>query len=93
MTPNLPSTPPSFDGQTFVQERDHSRLFAQLARVKEAMTGAGPLTLDDIAQKTGDPVASIGSRVRDLRKAKFGGHTVERRYLAKGLFTYELVTK
>lgn len=89
---HLPASPLQFDGTTYEPSRDHNRLFAQLERVRSAMSGAGPLTLAEIAARTGDPEASISARTRDLRKARFGGHTVERRYVRRGLYTYELIS-
>jgi uncharacterized protein (DUF2132 family) len=47
-------------------------------------------TLSQIAINTGDPEASISSRLRDLRKAKFGGYKIERRYVQRGLWEYRL---
>lgn len=90
LTPHLPSSPLAFDGQTYNAPRDGSRLFAQLERVRSAMAGAGPLSLARISEITGDPLPSVSARLRDLRKAKFGGHTVVRRHVAAGLWTYEL---
>lgn len=88
----LPATPLHFDGATYEPERDRGRLNAQLARVKAAMAGAGPLTLRQISERTGDPEASVSARTRDLKKARFGGHTVRRTYVERGLFTYELLS-
>jgi hypothetical protein len=89
---HLPSSPLAFDGATYNPKRDGSRLFAQLERVRCAMRGAGPLTLAEIAAKTGDPLPSISARIRDCRKQRFGGHTVERTYAGNGLWLYELIT-
>ncbi len=51
-------------------------------------------TLREISQHTGDPEASISARLRDLRKARFGAHTVNRRRRGdptKGVFEYQLL--
>ena len=79
-----------FAGRTYVPERDHDRLRAQLGRVKAAMTDGAWHTLGDIAERTGDPEASVSARLRDLRKAKFGGHDIARRYVSRGLWEYRL---
>ncbi len=92
LIPILPASPLHFDGQTYEAKRDHARLFEQLERVRGAMAGAGPLTIAEIAARTGDPESSVGARTRDLRKARFGGHTVERTYAGNGLFRYQLVS-
>jgi hypothetical protein len=89
---HLPTSPLAFDGATYEPDRDGARLFAQLARVRSAMKGAGPLTLKQISALTGDPESSVGARVRDLRKQRFGGHTVARTYAGDGLWLYQLIT-
>lgn len=88
---DLPSNFPSFDGSTFSQERDGSRLASQLADVRHALSRFEWWTLEDLAFETGHPQASISARIRDLRKPKFGGHTVNRRYRERGLWEYSLV--
>jgi hypothetical protein len=50
-------------------------------------------TLEEIAQMTGDPAASISAQLRHLRKPRFGGYTVNRRVRgdrARGLFEYQV---
>jgi hypothetical protein len=39
------------------------------------------------------PEASVSARLRDLRKERFGSHTVERRYVAQGLWEYRVLPK
>lgn len=92
LTPTLPSSPVTFDGATIVPDRDTGRLAAQLDRVRAAMAGGQWVTLASLAQATGDPEASCSARLRDLRKPKFGGHTIERQYVSRGLFRYRMVT-
>jgi len=48
-------------------------------------------TLREISGQTGDPEASISARLRDLRKRKFGGHSVLRQRLAGGKWRYRMV--
>ena len=81
---------PSFDGVTYEAGRDGNRLYAQLARVWLCLRDYQWHTLPELARVTGDPEASISARLRDLRKRKFGGYTVERRYVAQGLWAYRL---
>jgi hypothetical protein len=57
------------------------------------MLPGGWWTLPQLAAATGYPEASISARIRDLRKPKFGGHTVERRHVSKGLWEYRLCPK
>ena len=82
--------PTLFDGITINDERDNGRLQAQLSRVKTYVLNHEWSTLQDIAWYTGYPEASVSARLRDLRKAKFGGYTVERKYVEKGLWAYRV---
>ena len=82
---------PEFDGATFEPARDHDRLNAQLTRVFTAMRDYDWHTLSELARLTGDPTPSVSARIRDLRKEKFGGHVIARRYCDRGLWEYRLV--
>lgn len=83
--------PYSFDGETYVEERDQARLAAQIHRVFQCMKDGRWRSLQDISTITADPLQSISARLRDLRKERFGAHRVERRYKDAGLFEYRLV--
>lgn len=48
-------------------------------------------TIPQIAEHIRCPEASVSARLRDLRKAKYGGYTVNRKYVAQGLFAYQVV--
>jgi hypothetical protein len=80
-----------FNGPDYVPERDHARLTGQLNRVFNAMKDSKWRTLNEIADITGDPVASISAQLRHLRKARFGGHTVEREHVGNGLYRYRVL--
>lgn len=83
-----------FDGETYDRGRDHTRLTGQLLAVRDLMLDARWRTLSEIARDAGwqyDMTASVSARLRDLRKAKFGGYTVERRYVGEGLWEYRLI--
>jgi hypothetical protein len=84
--PTLP-----FDGETYEPARDHVRLARQLAGVRALMADGRWRTLPEIARHVEGSEAALSARLRDLRKRKFGGRTVERRYLAGGLFEYRVV--
>jgi hypothetical protein len=77
-----------FDGETYDKDRDGDRLRAQLAAVRNLMANGSWFTLAQIAAFTGHPEASVSARLRDLRKPKFGGWTVERRYAGDGVWEY-----
>ena len=83
----------TFDGETIDRKRDTSRLKSQLSDLKRFVADGNWHTLDEIANRLGYPEASISARLRDLRKAKFGSHIIEREYVERGLFRYRLVTK
>ena len=89
--PPLPDRP-RFNGADYAPARDDVRLTGQLLRIWSVVAGGAWMTLGQIAAKTGDPEASISAQLRHLRKARFGGHTVERRYLREGLYEYRVLT-
>lgn len=82
----------SFDGATFVPERDGARLTKQINKVFDLMKDGQWRTLADIAFLTDAPESSISARLRDLRKPRFGGYTVERQSVRGGLFQYRILT-
>ena len=51
----------------------------QIQRVYECMSDGFWYTLDEIADVTDAPVTSISAQLRNLRKPRYGRHTVERR--------------
>lgn len=98
MTPVRPPLPlferPRVDGVTFNEKYDQKRLGGQLGRVYEAMLDNNWHSLDELVARCGGTHASISARLRDLRKARFGGHCVERRRVgdpARGIFQYKLL--
>lgn len=82
-----------FDGATYEHSRDGSRLADQTRAVFAAMCDGKFRTLTAIASLTGAPEASVSARLRDLRKARFGAHTVNREYLGNGLYQYQLLVR
>lgn len=82
---------PQFSGETFSAPRDGMRLNAQLIAVKQLMADSCWRTLQDIAGYVHASESSVSARLRDLRKEKFGTHTVNRRHVQPGLFEYQLV--
>jgi hypothetical protein len=83
----------TFDGDTFINQRDGVRLSAQLERVLAVMKDQEWHDLPELVQKCGGTAASISARVRDFRKERFGGHTVNTSYVSKGLWRYQLVMR
>ena len=62
-----------------------------MKRVYTLMQDSEWRTLSEIARYTGDSEASISARLRDLRKPKFGGLTVNRRRRSQGLHEYQVL--
>lgn len=85
--------PAHFDGATFDPKRDGPRLKGLLGRVFWEMNDGEWHTLAWLSHRTGGTESSVNARLRDLRKEKFGGHVVERRYRGSGLHEYKLVVK
>jgi hypothetical protein len=81
-----------FDGTTFDEGRDGKRLRTQLEAVLALMQDGQWHTLREIADRVVGSEASVSARLRDLRKEKWGSHTIERRFVKDGLFSYRLTT-
>ncbi len=79
-----------FGGATYDEKRDGSRLKAQLDRVRSVMLRNSWMTLEQLAEQAEAPQASVSARIRDLRKLQFGGYTIEREYVSRGLFKYRI---
>lgn len=84
-----------FDGGTYDPALDYERLSSQLSRVRMLMVDGQWRSLYEIHEDLGrrDSEAAISARLRDLRKPKFGGHTVERRRRSRSLFEYRLILR
>lgn len=82
-----------FDGRTYDHARDGARLGDQMCSVLSLMADGKFRTLAEIASQTNAPEASVSARLRDLRKPRFGGHTVNRSYVQRGLYQYQLLVR
>ena len=80
-----------FDGDDYVPKRDDARLTGQVLRIWNVVCDENWYTLREIADRTGDPEASISAQLRHLRKPRFGGHQVERMHMNNGLYKYRLI--
>jgi hypothetical protein len=86
--------PYRFNGPEYDPKHDQARLTGQALRTFDCMRDGKWRTLNEIADLTNDPAASISAQLRHLRKPRFGSHTVERRARgdrSSGLFEYRLV--
>lgn len=79
--------------QTGEPVADASRLSKQLNVVAACLGDGEWWTLPGLAERAGASTQSVSARVRDLRKARFGSHVIERRKVtgAIGLFEYRMV--
>lgn len=86
----LPPTPPAiatFDGET-VEPLDAVAFGDQLFAVWRIMIDGHWHNTHDIARRLDVSSESVGARLRDLRKAKFGSYNIERRRI-DGTRTFE----
>ena len=81
----------TFEGSDIVAERDTERLRGQLLRIFELMKDGKWRTLESISAHTKAPHASVSAQLRHLRKARNGGHTINKRYIGSGWFQYQLI--
>lgn len=79
-----------FDGSTYDAKRDGARLSGVLERVHKLMGDGQWRTLAQISKTVGASEACVSARLRDLRKSRFGCHSVERRRVTKGLWEYRV---
>ena len=84
-----------FDGKTYERREDLVRLNRLLWAVYEVMQSGRWLTLEELSSRVGVPhtQTSLSARLRDFRKAKFGGNQVESRRRGdahRGVFEYRL---
>jgi hypothetical protein len=82
---------PRFDGETIDDALDTHRLRRQLDRVRMILLSEYRWhTLAEIRINSGIPEASVSARLRDLRKEKFGGYTIDRQRRSPGTFEYRM---
>lgn len=80
-----------FGGETYEPERDEARLGRSLAAVRQVMQDHQWHTIAELAEKAECSQAAASARIRDLRKPQFGSYTIEREYMANGLWRYRMV--
>ena len=81
------------DGETFDRTRDLDRLDNAMGRIFSKMKDGKWYTLAELAAAGECSEACASARVRDLRKAKFGGFHVSRSHCGNGLWKYRLAGK
>ena len=91
---NLFADSPRFDGP-HLEPDDHPRLNTQLKAVRDLMSNGEPWTLPQLVQGLESMgihamESGVSARIRDLRKEKFGGYTIETKLIKRGLFQYRM---
>ena len=85
-------------GGFFNEGLDGKRIRSQQIVIRDFMLAQGVntwLTLQEINNKTGYPTASISAQLRHLKKAQFGGYTLNKRRRSLnevGSWEYQLLT-
>ena len=79
-----------FDGSDYDHKRDGIRLTGQLERVFDVMKHGQWVTLRELSDRSRCPEASASAQLRNLRKDRFGGFEIEKKYATSGLFLYRL---
>ena len=79
-----------FDGSDYVHKRDGIRLSNQMQRVFDVMKSGQWISLRELSDRARCPEASASAQMRNLRKDRFGGFEVEKKYKHTGLFLYRL---
>lgn len=80
-----------FDGADYNHKRDSVRLSSQLERIFNLMKDGRFRSLKDISQIVGAGEASVSANLRNSRKERFGGHTLNRKSLGNGFNLYQIV--
>ena len=82
-----------FDGSDYEPELDQSRLTGQIQKIYDLMKDGNWRTLEEIESQIDEPQSSISAQLRNLRKIRFGAHTINKQRRGdrtKGLFEYQL---
>lgn len=77
-------------GQTYQPTKDRARLSKQADAVYGLMQDGRWRTLAAIAYHCAASEASVSARLRDLRKPRYGSHTVERRRRTQSVWEYRV---
>lgn len=81
----------TFDGHDgYIPQRDDGRLRGQALAVWRILADCNWHTIPELSSATGGSEAGVSARIRDLRKPRFGGHSIEREHVANGLHRYRL---
>lgn len=73
-----------------LERADHVRMGKQRAAVWALVRLGEWWTLAEVSEATGAPEASVSARLRDFRRPRYGGHTVERRKRGREQYEYRV---
>ena len=81
-----------FSGGTYDETLDRDRLTTQYNKCFDLMLDGQWHTLKELVAYSNGTEQAVSARVRDMRKVRFGGHTVDRRRVAgkRGIYEYKL---
>jgi len=82
---------PHFNGSDYIPVLDQRRLTGQLHEIKSLMSDGKWRTLGEVESATGYPQASISAQLRNMRKVRFGSHTIEKQRRTAGQWEYKLL--
>jgi len=83
--------PPVFHGDDYQKPRDHTRLKNQLETILDLLKKGSWYSLPQLSEMTGYMTSSISAQIRNARKERNGGYTIEKKYIENGLYLYRLV--
>ena len=90
-TPTLFDLAPVFRGATYSKPQDEKRLGSQLERVFSILQDGKWHTLRSLAKRVQGSEAGVSARLRDLRSAEYGAHTIKSSRVTSGLWKYRMV--
>ena len=80
---------PEFKGAALRLE-DGKRLAGQFDRVWAIMRDGEYHTIQEVAERTGDPAQSVARQMRYIRSKARGGHVLEREHRGRGLYAFRV---
>lgn len=82
-----------FHGSDYDHERDGVRLGNQANQVFELMKDGRWRSIREVSIAINQPETSVSAQLRNLRKQRFGGHTVNKVHIGEGFWRYQLIEK
>ena len=84
--------PMRFDGPDYDEKLDQARLTGQNLKIFNLMRDRHWRSLNEIGSSLDEPESSVSAQLRHLRKARFGGHTINKKRRGNsGTWEYQLI--